>query len=110
MKIWEPSWGPERTSKIANPSIKIDFGRKVEVDKVLLTLRADFPHDTVWTTGRLEFSDGSYENIKFVKTSDEQSFAFKKRTITWVRLTQLKAAVPDGWAALSEIEVWGRNQ
>ena len=106
----EPSWGPEQISKIPNPWIKIDFGRQVEVDKVTLTLRADFPHDTVWTSGRLEFSDGSHQDITFKKSADEQSFSFKKRTVNWVRLAQLKSAKPDGWAALSEFEVWGRHQ
>ena len=80
----------------------------METDQVRLTLRADFPHDVVWSTGRLEFSDGSHEDISFVKTADEQVFKFKKRTVSWVKLTSLKTIKPDGWAALSEFEVWGK--
>ena len=29
-------------------ALKIEFGREVLLDKVILTLRADFPHDNYW--------------------------------------------------------------
>ena len=106
----EPSWGPDRSDQVANPWIKIEFGQECEVDQVRLTLRADFPHDVVWTTGRLEFSDGSHEDIKLKKSGDEQRFKFAKRTAGWVRLSHLKTGAPGGWAALSEFEVWGRTR
>ena len=29
--------------------ITIDFGREVEIDKLALVLRGDYPHDSFWT-------------------------------------------------------------
>ena len=102
------SWGPE---KEANPWIKIDFGRPVEIDKVVLALRADFPHDGVWKDARLEFSDSKTENIRFdlKKTSDPQEIKFPKTTTTFVKLYFSQDKNNPKWCALSEVEVYGRD-
>ncbi|NWK56924.1 hypothetical protein HW115_14970 [Verrucomicrobiaceae bacterium N1E253] len=105
-----PSWGPDRADHVNTPWIKLDFGREVEVDKAVLLLRADFPHDTTWQRGRLDFSDGSHIDLELKATADAQSHAFPKRTIRWVKFTGLDARNPEGWAALSEIELWGRHK
>jgi hypothetical protein len=87
----------------------VDFGRSVEVDKVDLWIRSDFPHDNYWHSAVIEFSDGSREKIKMEKTHEMQSFSFDKRVVQWLRLTDLVQSEPLGWCALTEVEVWGRD-
>ncbi len=101
-----PSWGPDRRKDLW---WKVEFGRKVEVDKIVLTIRADFPHDSAWKSATIEFSDGSREKIQIAKTADPQTFTFAKRTVTWLRFIELVQDEPLGWCGFSEVEVWGRD-
>lgn len=102
------SWGPEKEEA---PWIRIDFGRPVELDKVVLTIRADFPHDDFWEKGELAFS-GTKKTIpvKLKKVVEPQEFKFPKITTTYVELRNLKSKKPIGWCALSEFEAWGRDK
>ncbi|BDD08196.1 hypothetical protein FUAX_06280 [Fulvitalea axinellae] len=100
------SWGPE---KVENPEWAIDFGRAVEVDKLAVYIRADFPHDSYWRSATIEFSDGSKEKIKLKKTEKKQVFKFKKRRITGLKIKDLKQPKPLQWCALTEVEVWGKD-
>jgi hypothetical protein len=101
------SWG---NGKIADPWLKIDFGRDVTVDKVRLYIRADFPHDTYWTNMTFQFSDGSSKDITLQKTADPQDYTFPEKTIHWIRLANFKQPTqPLGWAAITEVEVYGRD-
>ena len=87
----------------------IDFGRPVETDRIDFYLRADFPHDTYWKSLDIVFSDGSVVNAEFTETADAQSVSFEKRTTEFVHLTNFRqAANPLSWAALSQIEVFGK--
>jgi len=104
------SWGPQM-----QPDIwwRLDFGRPVEIDKVTLFLRAawkpdDNPHDSYWKEARLEFSDGSKEELALKQDAKGQEFTFTKRTVTWLLLKNLKRA-EDKWCALCEFEAWGRD-
>ena len=101
-----PSWGPNRRSDLW---LKVELGHEVETDKVVLWLRADFPHDSVWTAGTLVFSDGSTEKIKLEKTDKPQTFTFKSRKTNSVTLTNLETELPPGWCALTEFQVWGKS-
>ncbi|WMT42152.1 carbohydrate-binding protein [Paenibacillus sp. D2_2] len=58
------SWGINQNP---DAEMTVDFGRTVEVDKVALTIRADFPHDSHWERVTLAFSDGSQETLDLVK-------------------------------------------
>lgn len=98
------SWGPDRRRDLW---LKIDFGRPVSVDRLDLHIRADFPHDRHWHSAVIEFPDGSTEAITIKKVAGKQSFAFKKRTVTQIRLTRLVQAEPLGWCAWVEVEFWG---
>ncbi len=101
------SWGPHKRTDLW---WKVDFGRPVEIDKIVLTIRADFPHDSWWKSAVVEFSDGSTEKIDIEKDSEKQTFKFKKRTVTWVRFTELVQPTEElKWCALTEVEVWGRD-
>jgi hypothetical protein len=104
---WEfRSWGPEKET---SPWIEIDFGRQVEIDQVVLHLRADFPHDGYWHSGVLEFDDGSRIDLKLKKTHRAQTFKFDKKKTRQLKLTQLQQKEPLQWCALTEIEAWGRD-
>jgi len=101
-----PSWGPHKRTDLW---WKLEFGRPVEIDKLVLVLRADFPHDSFWHQCVVEFSDGSREAISIRKTSEPQVFSFNKRTVNWIRLADFIQELPIGWCALTEVEVWGRD-
>jgi len=101
-----PSWGPNQEP---SPWIQLDFGGPVEVNRVVLYLRADFPHDGYWTSGVLEFSDGSTVPVELEKTDRGQTFTFAARRVTSVKLRDLKWAQENTWCGLSELEVWGRR-
>ncbi len=104
------SWGPQR-----QPDIwwRLDFGRAVEIDKLVLFLRAawtpdDNPHDSYWKAMTVEFSDGSRQKLEPKRIAVGQEFPMTKRTVTWLVLKDLKP-VEDKWCALCEFEAWGRD-
>lgn len=101
------SWGINRDPKA---EFKIDFGREVIVDEIVLTLRADFPHDNYWQEAKLEFSDGTSMIIKLKKTGERQAFEFEPKKITSVVLKNLiKSKEKSEFPALTQFEVWGTD-
>lgn len=99
------SWGINRDP---NAALQLDFGRPVCIDELRLTLRADFPHDSWWTSATVEFSDGSREVLSFCKSAVPQCFAIAQRTVTWLLLTELiKAEDESLFPALTQLEAWG---
>ncbi|MFZ7234047.1 hypothetical protein ACLSZ5_04555 [Avibacterium avium] len=93
-----------------NAELKIEFGRNVEVDGLVLILRADFPHDAWWQQVSVQFSDGSEEILNLARTGQPQFFQFAKRQCDYLQLTHfVKAKDPSPFTALSQIEVFGRN-
>ncbi|MCB2307964.1 carbohydrate-binding protein [Clostridium estertheticum] len=104
--VWPyESWG---TGQREDAELLLNFGREVEVDKIALYLRADFPHDTYWNDITIVFSDGTQKNVRPIKTSDAQSIEFDKKRISWVKLMDFKMADETSEiAALTEIEVYG---
>ena len=75
------SWGINRDP---NAALRLDFGRSVRLDRLVFTLRADFPHDSWWTRCTVRFSDGSRLEPEFVKTGERQSFDFAPRAVEWL--------------------------
>ncbi|EGF47809.1 hypothetical protein AAULR_21994, partial [Lacticaseibacillus rhamnosus MTCC 5462] len=74
----------------------------------VITLRADFPHDSYWKQGTMTFSDGSQMVIHFSKTDNQQTFAINKSNIRSIRLSELVKAEDDSpFPALTELEVYG---
>ncbi len=91
-------------------NFKIDFGREVEIDKVRLFMRCDFPHDTYWKSLTVHFSDGSQMDVNLDMKRDPQEFPFPAKKVTWIQLDNFKqAATPLTWAGLTEIEVMGHD-
>jgi hypothetical protein len=99
------SWGINQQD---DAEITVDFGRTVEIDKVVLTLRADFPHDNYWERVTLTFSDGSKHIAQLVKTHEPQPILLQRRKVEWIKLGELvKSADPSPFPALSQVEVFG---
>ena len=100
-------------------SFTIYFGRTVLVDKLVLCLRSDYAldpegreHDTYWHTAMIEFSDGWEMEIHPEKTGDGQEFPVEPRKTDWVKLKRLDPVHVDtslNFAALNEMEVWGKD-
>ncbi|HEY1256217.1 MAG TPA: discoidin domain-containing protein [Terracidiphilus sp.] len=105
--VWPyQSWGPEQR---LDAWWKLDFGRPVELDKIALMNRADFPHDSYWKSAEIEFSDGSRLPIQMTSSGGLQEFNFPKRKVTWFRIAKLVPADPAKWCSLIEVEAWGRD-
>jgi hypothetical protein len=101
------SWGINQREDAA---ITINFGRKVSIDKVSLTLRADFPHDNYWERVTLTFSDGSSEQASLIQTHKPQTIAIQPRVVEWVTLSELiQSSDPSPFPALSQFEVFGKE-
>ena len=88
----------------------LDFGTVVEVDKIVFYLRADFPHDTYWKSVDVEFDNKTRVTANFIKTAEGQELALDEPQLTRkIHLTNFKQAeLPFSWAALSQIEVYGK--
>ena len=87
---------------------QLDFGRPVKVEKMALTLRADFPHDAYWTSGHVVLSDGTEIAFPLEKTGDRQYISLEGHTVRWLRLERMiKSDDPSAFPALTEWEVFG---
>jgi hypothetical protein len=105
--IWPyQSWGPELRQDLW---WKLDFGRPVELDKIRLMVRADFPHDSYWKSAVVEFSDGSQLPIQINSSAEFQEFSFPKRKISSFRLIKLVPVDPEKWCSFIEVEAWGHD-
>lgn len=101
------SWGINMQD---DAEMTLDFGRMVEMDKVVLYTRSDFPHDNWWKRVTLTFSDGTEIKWDMEKSALPHVLAFEKKKISWLKLGNLlKADDPSPFPALSQIEVYGTN-
>ena len=72
--IWPyQSWGPQLRTDLW---WQVDFGRPVDLNKIRLMVRADFPHDSFWKSADVEFSDGSRVPIQIGSSAGFQEFLF----------------------------------
>lgn len=101
------SWGINRRE---DACLKLDFGRTVEADKIVIYERADFPHDNWWKQITIHFSDGERMICELQKTDQGQEITFPKKKITWLQLEDLiKSGEPSPFPALTQIQVFGRD-
>jgi len=99
------SWGINRQDDAA---MKLDFGRNVIIDKILLYTRADFPHDNWWKEVTVLFSDGSKTQWELEKTDKPHVLQFDKKEVVWIELcNMIKSDDPSPFPALTQIEVYG---
>ena len=106
--VWPyQSWGPQLRTDLW---WKLDFGRPVELNKIRLMVRADFPHDSYWKTATVEFSDGSHVVLQIGSSAGFQDFSFSKRRVSWLRITDLVPVDPSRWCSFIEVEAWGHDK
>lgn len=88
----------------------LEFGRDVMVNKIVIYLRADFPHDSWWRSMTVTFSDGSHIVLATEKTHVGQTFTFEDRRISWLRLSDLiQADDPSPFPALTQFQIFGKE-
>ena len=102
----------------------LDFGRDVELDKLVFYLRSDFrhddmtglPHDSYWKNIDIEFSDGEVIHGEFKldntdlnpANSEGQVVAFEKKVTRSIHLFNfVQATEVLSFAALSQLEAYG---
>lgn len=101
------SWGINMQE---DAKIRIDFGRKVAADRIILYTRADFPHDNWWKQVSFSFSDGSSLEMKMEKSAKPHEVTFEEKQITWLEMHDMKKSDdPSPFPALSQIEVYGKE-
>jgi hypothetical protein len=104
------AWGPQ---KISGLWWRVLFGKDLEIDKLVIWIRADWiidqpaPHDSYWKSATLVFSDSSTVNITIDSTAVRQTMTFTKRTSNSLTITNLVPSNPNKWCALTEAQVWG---
>ena len=101
------SWG---INKQDDALMRVEFGRIVKTDKIVLYTRSDFPHDNWWVQVTISFSDGTQMDFPLEKSNTGHVLTFPEKETSWVELSNLKKADdPSPFPALSQIEVYGRN-
>ena len=104
------SWGINRQD---DAEFILDFGRGVDIDRIEIYLRADFPHDNRWVEGTLTFSDGTDMRLGFEERLIDTPHVFTgidRKDVRWIRLSSLiKADDPSPFPALTQIEVYGNE-
>ncbi|AET61120.1 hypothetical protein HPL003_21970 [Paenibacillus terrae HPL-003] len=99
------SWGINQRD---DAEFKVHFGRLVEIDKIVLYLRADFPHDNYWTNVTFTFSDDSKQTVELLKTGQAQSILLEPKKVEWITLGQMiKSDDSSPFPALTQFEVYG---
>ena len=102
----------------------VDFGRDVELDKLVFYLRADFtndangvPHDSYWKNIDILFSDGEIIKGEFTlynkdlhpDNSKGIEIKFDKKITKTVKLLNFKQVTEKlGFAALTQIQAYGK--
>lgn len=99
------SWGINQQD---DAELILEFGRAVDIEKIVIYTRADFPHDNWWEEATLTFSDNEQTVLTLKKGGGPQVFSLSQKNITWLKLGNLKKADdPSPFPALTQIEVYG---
>lgn len=101
------SWGINMQD---DAEITLEFGRKVEIDSMVLVTRADFPHDNYWKKVTFNFSDGSEYVVEMEKSSEPHFITLPEtKQVEWIKLGTLikDENDPSPFPALTQWEVYG---
>ena len=102
------SWG---IGARTDAELTLDFGREVEVDKMVLYLRADFPHDAYWIQGSVLLDDGfemTYP-LEGIDGAQEIDFGGKHRIRSLKLYKLIKCDNPSAFPSLRQLEVYGSD-
>ena len=89
---------------------RLDFGREVVVERMALTLRADFPHDAYWVSGHVVDSTGRDIPFDLTKTGERQWIDLGGQSVRWLRLERMvKSDDPSAFPSLRAWEVMGKG-
>jgi len=103
------SWGPYLPGpKHPKPELTIEFGRPVEIDKLVVVVRYNVRQGNHWKEATIEFSDGSTAKITPRYNGGRQAFPITRRVVTSMKITGLVSAKPGKYAAFVEVEAWGK--
>ena len=101
------SWG---VGARADAWCLLEFGRPVRVERMALTLRADFPHDAYWTEGHVVTDGGEEIAFALRKTGSRQWIPLGGRVVRSLRLERMvKSDDPSAFPSLTEWEVIGSD-
>ncbi len=89
---------------------QVEFGRMVQIDKLVVVLRPEVAHDGDVHRVTVIFGNGNRRTIELEDTTEPQTFSFEARKTSSVRLAELSQDEPPGWCVLAEVQVWGRDQ
>ena len=100
------SWG---IGARTDAELTLDFGREVEVDKLVLYLRADFPHDAYWIQGTALLSDGFEITFPLEGIDGPQAIDLggKHRIKSLKLYKMIKCDNPSAFPSLRQLEVYG---
>lgn len=102
------SWGINMQD---DARITIEFGREVEIDRIVMYTRADFPHDNWWTQVTFSFSDGSSFDWALEKQTLPHTITFSPKRVKSLTMHDMKKAQdPSPFPALTQLEVYGRER
>ena len=101
------SWG---IGARTDACLTLDFGRDVEIDEMVLYLRADFPHDAYWIKASVTLSNGFEKTFPLEGIDGPQRVSLGKQTVRWLKLDRLvKCDNPSAFPSLRQLEVYGRD-
>ncbi len=106
------SWGPANSG---SQWFTLDFGRGVNADELGIVIRYDVGHDTWFSSAKVvaTFEDGTTgeQNITIAWTGKEQIFNLEfDRPVTKLQLNSLVPDSSGGWAAFTEVAVYGSEK
>ncbi|WP_261806306.1 hypothetical protein [Lapidilactobacillus luobeiensis] len=102
------SWGIDQR---ADAEFKLDFGRPIHLEQIILILRADYPHDSYWSTVHLKLSTQHTFILKLKKTVRPQKFTIATDNVEWLILKNLHKELDNSaFPALTEIQTFGHDQ
>jgi hypothetical protein len=99
-------WQPARRTDVW---LKVEFGREVETERIVIVLHRRDGQQRTWTGATLEFSNGKKVAVELSNTSEPQTFAFPKEKCEWVRLVDFRERFPLGDNGIAEFEVYGKD-
>lgn len=102
------SWG---IGARTDAEMTLEFGRMVEIDRIALYLRADFPHDAWWTSATVTLDDGFSLAFPLEGRDGAQTVELgRPHRVRSLKLHRLvKCDMPSAFPALRQIEVYGRD-